>query len=64
MRWEYQTTLPACWEMCIQVKKQQLGLDMEQWTGFKLGRERIFQDCILSPCSFNFYAEYIMQNAR
>ena len=29
-RWEYQTTLPASWEICRQVKKQQLELDMEQ----------------------------------
>ena len=29
-RWEYQTTLPASWEICIQVKKQQLKPDMEQ----------------------------------
>ena len=29
-RWEYQTTWPASWEICIQVKKQQLELDMEQ----------------------------------
>ena len=28
--WEYQTTLPASWEICMQVKKQQLELDMEQ----------------------------------
>ena len=28
-----QTTLPVSWEICMQVKKQQLGLDMEQWTG-------------------------------
>ena len=27
-RWEYQTTLPASWEMCIQVKKQELEMDM------------------------------------
>ena len=27
--WEYQTTLPASWEICMQVKKQQLQLDME-----------------------------------
>ena len=32
-RWEYQTTLTASWEICIQVKKQQLELDMEQQTG-------------------------------
>ena len=38
-RWEYQTTLPASWEICMQVKKQQLELDMEQQTGSKLGKE-------------------------
>ena len=37
-RWEYQTTLPASWEICIQVKKQQLEPDMEQWTGSKWER--------------------------
>ena len=34
-RCEYQTTWPASWEMCMQVKKQQLVLDMEQQTGSK-----------------------------
>ena len=34
-RWEYQTTWPASWETCMQVKKQQLELDMEQQTGSK-----------------------------
>ena len=34
-RWKYQTTWPASWEICIQVKKQQLELDMEQQTGSK-----------------------------
>ena len=34
-RWEYQTILPASWETCIQVKKQQLESDMEQQTGSK-----------------------------
>ena len=38
-RWEYQTTLPVFWETCMQVKKQQLALDMKQWTGSKLGKE-------------------------
>ena len=33
--WEYQTTLPASWEICMQFKKQQLQLDMEQQTGSK-----------------------------
>ena len=41
MRWEYQTTWPASWEICMQVKKQQLELDMEQQTGFKSGKECI-----------------------
>ena len=40
-RWEYQTTLPDSWEICMQVKKQQLELDMEQQTGSKLGKEYI-----------------------
>ena len=40
-RWEYQTTLPASWEICLQVKKQQLELDMEQQTGSKYGKEYI-----------------------
>ena len=34
-RWEYQTTLPASWEICMQVRKQELELDMEQQTGSK-----------------------------
>ena len=38
---EYQTTLPASWEICMQVKKQQLEPDMEQQTGSKLGKEYI-----------------------
>ena len=37
-RWEYQTTLPASWEICMLVKKWQLELDMEQQTGSKLGK--------------------------
>ena len=34
-RWEYETTLPASWETCMQVKNQQLELDMEQWNSSK-----------------------------
>ena len=34
-RWEYQTTWPASWEICMHVRKQQLELDMEQQTGSK-----------------------------
>ena len=40
-RWEYQTTLPASGEICMQVKKQQQELYMEQCTGSKLGKEYI-----------------------
>ena len=39
--WEYQTTLPASWKACVQVKTQHLELDMEQQTDSKLGKEYI-----------------------
>ena len=39
--WEYQTTLPASWETCMQVKNQQLEPDVEQQTGSKLGKEYV-----------------------
>ena len=38
-RWEYQTTWCTSWEICMQVKKQQLELDREKETGLKLGKE-------------------------
>ena len=40
-RWEYQTTWPASWEICMQVRKQQLELDMEQQTGSKSGKKYV-----------------------
>ena len=43
----------------MQVKKQQLELDMEQ-TGSKSGR--VYVKAILSPCLFNLHAEYLMKN--
>ena len=45
----------------MQIKKQHLELDMEQ-TGSNLGKGE-HQGCILSPCLFNLYAEYILRNA-
>ena len=39
-RWEYKTTWPASWETCMQVRKQQLELDMEQQIGSK-SKERV-----------------------
>ena len=50
--WEYQTTWPVSWEICMQVKKEELEPDMVQpnW-------ERVHQGCILSPCLFNLNAD-------
>ena len=46
----------------MQVRKQQLVLDMEKTDWFQI-EKGVRQACILSPCLFNFYAEYIMGNA-
>ena len=48
---------------CVQVKKQQLDLDMEQLTGSKLGKEYI-KGVYSHPCLFNLCAEYIMRNVQ
>ena len=40
-RREYQITLLASWEICMQVKEQQLELDVEQWSGSNLGKEYV-----------------------
>ena len=40
-KWEYHTTWPASCEICMQAKKQQLELDMEQQTGSKSGKKYI-----------------------
>ena len=64
-RWEYQTTLRASWEICMQVKKLQLEPDKiltgtTDW--FQTGKG-VHQGCILSPCLFNLYAGRVMWNA-
>ena len=46
----------------MQVKKQQLEMDTEQWAGLKLEKE-YHKAVYCYPCLFNFYAEYIMWNA-
>ena len=45
------------------VKKQQLEMDMEQWTGLNLKKENI-KAVYCQTCLFNLYAEHIMINAR
>ena len=53
---------PASWEICMQVKKQQLELDMEQQTGSKLGKEYI-NAVYCHPAYLTYiYAEHIMRN--
>ena len=47
----------------MQIKKQQLELDMEQQSSWFQIRKGVCQGCILSLCSLNLYAEYIMRNA-
>ena len=57
-----QTILPVSWETCMQDKRQQLGLNIEKWTGQNW--ERVHQGYILLLCLFNLYADYILQNAE
>ena len=45
----------------VQEATLRTGHETVDW--FQIGKE-VHQCCILSPCLFNFYAEYIMQNAR
>ena len=61
-RWEYQTTLPSSWEICMQVKKPTARMGHETTDWFQIGKG-VCQVCILPPCLFNLYAEYVMWNA-
>ena len=49
-RWEYQTTLSVSWKNCMQVKKQQLELDMEKQTASKSGKENVKAVCCHPAC--------------
>ena len=58
----YKITADASWEICMQVKKQPLELDMEQQTGSKSGKGYV-KAVYCCPALFNLYAEYIRRNA-
>ena len=58
-RWVYQTTLPASWEIYIQVKKQHLELDMEQQNGSKSGK-----DYIKAVYRHPAYSTYLQNTSR
>ena len=60
-RWAYQTTWPASWEACVQVRKQQLELDMKQQTGFKSWKEYV--NAVYCHPAYLTYMQNIMQNA-
>ena len=62
-RWEYQTTWPASWETYMQVRKQQLELDMEH-NRLVSNRKRSASRLYIVTCLFNLHAEYIMRNAE
>ena len=62
-RWEYQTTLPVFWEVCIYTGQEAtviIGHGTTEWINIGKG---ICQGCILSPCLFNLYTKYIMWHA-
>ena len=52
----------ASWEICMQVRKQQLELDMKHQTGSRLGKEYI-KAVYCHSAYLTYYAEYIMRNA-
>ena len=60
-RWKYQTTLPVSEKPVCRSRRNRNLHGTNDW--FKIGKG-VHQGCILSPCLFNFYAEYIIRNAR
>ena len=54
-RWEHQITWPASWETCMQVRKQQLELDMEQQTGSKSGKKYV--KAVYCHCAYLTYVQ-------
>ena len=60
--WEYHNTFPASWETCMQIKQQQLEMDMEQQTDSKLGKEYV--KAVYYTLLIELYAEYIIWNTR
>jgi len=61
-RWEYQTSWPAFWEICMQVTKEHLKLDIEQQIGSKSG-EQYIKAVYCHPAYLTSIQEYIMRNA-
>ena len=61
-RWPYQTTWPASWEICMQGQKATVRTGHGTTDWFQIAKG-VHQGCILSPCLFNLYAEYITRNA-
>ena len=59
-RWEYQTTWPASWEICMQVQKATISTGHGTTDWFQI-RKGVRQGCILSHCFFNLYSGYIMR---
>ena len=62
-RWEYDNTQPASWEIYMQVKKQQLEVDIEQQTGSNLGKEYV-KAVFCHPAYLTYTQSNIMWNAR
>ena len=60
--WKYQTTLPASYETFMQVRKQRLELDMQQQTGYKLGKEYI-KAVYCHAAHLTYMPSNIMRNA-